>query len=149
MYEPLLSGSSTTNAVPTHVRPIASVQPPVRVVVVPSMVFAGQVSPEVLLAAATIVGNTATAMSPGPPIAAPAHRLAFYLEHRAWRERKILDTLAGGPIGLPAIVAVAYDDTPADRHAPAARSALVHLLKLEAEGKVAQDAESLWSARGT
>jgi glyoxylase-like metal-dependent hydrolase (beta-lactamase superfamily II) len=82
----------------------------------------------------------------GPPIGGPAHRLAFYLEHRAWREARVLAALADGPRPLAAIVPVAYDDTPAARFGIAARSALAHLLKLRAEGRVEELPDGAWGA---
>lgn len=80
----------------------------------------------------------------GPPIGGPAHRLDFYLGHRAWREEKLLEALAGGALALEELVPVAYDDTPPERHGPAARSALAHLLKLEAEGRAKADPDGRW-----
>ncbi len=82
----------------------------------------------------------------GPPIGGPAHRLAFYLEHRAWREARILAALADGPRALGDIVPVAYADTPPASHPIAARSALAHLLKLKAEGRVEEDPGGAWLA---
>jgi glyoxylase-like metal-dependent hydrolase (beta-lactamase superfamily II) len=81
----------------------------------------------------------------GPPIGAPAHRLAFYLEHRAWREGRILLALSDGPRSLAEIVPRAYQDTPPARHGIAARSALAHLLKLRAEGRVEERADGTWA----
>ena len=80
----------------------------------------------------------------GPPIGGAAHRLDFYLQHRAWREEKILALLATGPRTLDEIVPAAYDDTPPERHGPAARSALAHLLKLRDEGRAAVDPDGRW-----
>jgi hypothetical protein len=40
---------------------------------------------------------------------------------------------------------VAYDDTSADRHGLAGRSALAHLLKLEREGRVARGGDDRWA----
>jgi len=40
----------------------------------------------------------------------------------------------------------AYDDTPAERHGLAARSALAHLLKLKAEGRVEEAPGGKWRA---
>ena len=41
----------------------------------------------------------------------------------------------------------AYDDTPADRHALAGRSALAHLIKLRTEGRVEGKEGGPWRAR--
>jgi glyoxylase-like metal-dependent hydrolase (beta-lactamase superfamily II) len=80
----------------------------------------------------------------GPPIGGPAHRLDFYLGHRAWREEKVFAALAQGPRSIEDLVPEVYDDTPPERHAPAARSALAHLLKLRDEGRVAVDPNGRW-----
>jgi len=80
----------------------------------------------------------------GPPIGGPAHRLAFYLEHRAWREERVVAALANGPLALAELVPGVYDDVPPERHGPAARSALAHLLKLRAEGRVTEDSDGRW-----
>jgi glyoxylase-like metal-dependent hydrolase (beta-lactamase superfamily II) len=80
----------------------------------------------------------------GPPIGGPAHRLDFYLAHRAWREAKVLAALTKGPRTAEELVPVVYDDTPPERHGPAARSALAHLLKLEVEGRVLPMPDGRW-----
>ena len=80
----------------------------------------------------------------GPPIGGAHHRLDFYLKHRAWREEKILDALARGPATVEALVPVVYDDTPPERHGPAARSALAHLIKLRDEGRATVDPDGRW-----
>jgi glyoxylase-like metal-dependent hydrolase (beta-lactamase superfamily II)/8-oxo-dGTP pyrophosphatase MutT (NUDIX family) len=80
----------------------------------------------------------------GPPIGGAAHRLDFYLRHRAWREEKILTALGETPRTVEELVPVVYDDTPPERHGPAARSALAHLLKLRDEGKVKVDPDGRW-----
>jgi len=98
---------------------------------------------------ARLAALPATLLLPGhgPPIGGPAHRLAFYLEHRAWREGRILAALADGPRALADIVTRAYDDTPPARHGIAARSALAHLLKLRAEGRAAEAGDGLWRVK--
>jgi glyoxylase-like metal-dependent hydrolase (beta-lactamase superfamily II)/8-oxo-dGTP pyrophosphatase MutT (NUDIX family) len=97
-----------------------------------------------------LLERPATLLLPGhgPPIGGPRHRLRFYLEHRAWREGRIVAALGEGTRALEEIVTVAYDDTPVDRHGIAARSALAHLLKLEGEGRVEQAADGRWLAAG-
>lgn len=85
----------------------------------------------------------------GPPIGGPRHRLRFYLEHRRWREERILAALGTSPAGLEELVPRAYDDTPPERHGLAARSALAHLLKLAAEGRAREEAAGRWVRAGT
>ena len=80
----------------------------------------------------------------GPPIGGPAHRLDFYLRHRAWREEKILTALESGPRSIADLVPEVYDDTPPERHGPAGRSALAHLLKLRDEGRAEVDPDGRW-----
>jgi glyoxylase-like metal-dependent hydrolase (beta-lactamase superfamily II) len=80
----------------------------------------------------------------GPPIGGARHRLDFYLTHRAWREAKILTALGDAPRTVEDLVPVVYDDTPPERHGPAARSALAHLLKLRDEGKATVDPNGRW-----
>ena len=84
----------------------------------------------------------------GPPIGGPAHRLDFYLQHRAWREEKILAALDSGPQSIAELVPGVYDDTPPERHGPAGRSALAHLLKLRDEGRAKVDPDGRWRRTG-
>jgi len=84
----------------------------------------------------------------GPPIGGPAHRLRFYLEHRALREGKVLSALAPGPLTLEELVPLAYDDTPGANPALAARSALAHLLKLRGESRADVDPDGRWRLLG-
>jgi glyoxylase-like metal-dependent hydrolase (beta-lactamase superfamily II)/8-oxo-dGTP pyrophosphatase MutT (NUDIX family) len=97
---------------------------------------------------ARLLERPATVILPGhgPPMGGPAHRLRFYLEHRAMREGKILAAVQSGASSMAAIVTQAYDDTPADRHGLAARSALAHLLKLRDEDRVSGSPEEGWRA---
>ncbi|MBK4737733.1 MBL fold metallo-hydrolase [Noviherbaspirillum pedocola] len=68
------------------------------------------------------------------------------LAHRRAREDKVLRALrAVGSARLEALVPAVYDDVPANRHAPAARSLLAHLVKLEAEGKAVAN-DGVWRA---
>jgi glyoxylase-like metal-dependent hydrolase (beta-lactamase superfamily II) len=84
----------------------------------------------------------------GPPIGGPRHRLRYYLEHRRRREERVRAALEAGPRTLEEVVVDAYDDTPAESHGLAARSALAHLLKLEAEGRVVRAGEDRWARPG-
>jgi ribonuclease/clavin/mitogillin len=84
----------------------------------------------------------------GPPIGGPRHRLRYYLEHRRRREERVRAALDAGPRTLEEVVARAYEDTPLESHGLAARSALAHLLKLEAEGRVVRAGEDRWARAG-
>ncbi len=60
------------------------------------------------------------------------------LAHRLRREHKVIRTLetSSGGATIDELVAVVYDDVPAQRHAMASRSLLAHLRKLETEQRV-------------
>ena len=71
----------------------------------------------------------------------------FLITHRLSREHKIARTLkALTPVNLKTLTAKAYDDVPAAIHGVAERSALAHLLKLEAEHRAFRDGD-LWHLR--
>lgn len=76
----------------------------------------------------------------------PATIIDYLITHRLAREHKVaqaLDKLA--PVDLKDLTRKAYGDVPAAIHGVAARSALAHLLKLEADGRAVQK-NSLWHA---
>lgn len=68
-----------------------------------------------------------------------------YITHRLERAAKIYAVVAGEPSTLDQIVALAYGDTPVSLHPIARYSALAHLDKLVAEGRV-EVADDLWRA---
>lgn len=74
--------------------------------------------------------------SHGPPIGDPAGKLDEYVAHRLAREAKVLGAFERGARDLDSVVRGAYDDTPLALHGLASRSALAHLLKLQADGRV-------------
>ena len=77
----------------------------------------------------------------GPTVWSARDKLGEYLEHRALRERQVLDGLRRGPSLPEELVTEIYGGYPEELHGPAARSVLAHLLKLEAEGAVARLSE--------
>lgn len=82
-------------------------------------------------------------------MAQPEAVIDFLITHRLSREHKIarvLETLS--PVSLKELTARAYDDVPAPLLGVAARSALAHLLKLQAEGR-ACESDGLWQHPGT
>ncbi|MDB4975665.1 MAG: uncharacterized protein JWN48_4006 [Myxococcaceae bacterium] len=86
-----------------------------------------------------MAGRDASQLLPahGLPIGDPAAKLAFYIQHRLQREAKVLAALAtfAEPVGLEALVPIAYADT-APYAWPLARLALeAHLIKLVREGR--------------
>ena len=74
----------------------------------------------------------------------PAAVMDYLITHRLSREHKVWRALeALAPVSLKDLTARAYDDVPAAIHGLAARSALAHLLKLEAEHRAFVD-DGLW-----
>jgi glyoxylase-like metal-dependent hydrolase (beta-lactamase superfamily II) len=80
----------------------------------------------------------------GPAVLCPGHgpvvwdaraKLREYLDHRAERERQIVEALANGPATPDELVPTIYADHPAALHPVAARSVLAHLLAMEREGR--------------
>lgn len=76
----------------------------------------------------------------------PGVVIDYLITHRLAREHKIEKALKEtGPADLKTITARAYDDVPEALHGVASRSALAHLLKLEADQKAVQEDEA-WQA---
>lgn len=76
----------------------------------------------------------------------PAAVIDYLITHRLSREHKVWRALeALSPVSLKDLTARAYDDVPAAIHGLAARSALAHLLKLEAEHRAFTEGD-LWHA---
>lgn len=71
----------------------------------------------------------------GPVVLDALAKLDEYLEHRAERERQVLDALADGPRTPEEMVPQIYEGYPPEVLELAARSLLAHLMKLEAEGR--------------
>jgi glyoxylase-like metal-dependent hydrolase (beta-lactamase superfamily II) len=90
----------------------------------------------------------------GPRVLHPAHgetmpdgpaRIAQALEHRRWREEKILEILGEGPLPLAELTRRAYQDVPPIALSFAERSALASLLWLGRRGRAACS-EGRWKA---
>jgi glyoxylase-like metal-dependent hydrolase (beta-lactamase superfamily II) len=77
----------------------------------------------------------------GPVVEDAQAKITQYLEHRAQRERQILDELSAGAKRVAEIVKALYRAYPANLHAAAGQSVLSHLIKLEREGRVARDGD--------
>jgi glyoxylase-like metal-dependent hydrolase (beta-lactamase superfamily II) len=71
----------------------------------------------------------------GPVVLDAVAKLQEYLDHRAERERQVLDALTHGARTIGEIVAIVYESYPAEMHELAARSVLAQLLKLGGEGR--------------
>lgn len=77
----------------------------------------------------------------GDPIADGVAKLQAYVAHRAAREERIRAAVVGGADTLGAVVAKAYDDTPAWLWPVAAKSARAHLERLRRGGRVGRSGE--------
>jgi len=81
----------------------------------------------------------------GPPLPEPRKLTRALLFHRMERERSIMARVMKAPTSVPALRATLYSQTHPRLQRAAERNVLAHLLKLEAEGKVARDGE-MWRA---
>jgi glyoxylase-like metal-dependent hydrolase (beta-lactamase superfamily II) len=72
----------------------------------------------------------------GPVVLRGADKLEEYLEHRAMRERQILQSLEDGARSVDELVEVVYVGYPPEVLELAGRSVVAHLLKLDVEGRV-------------
>jgi len=83
----------------------------------------------------------------GGPIRDPQDKLAHYVQHRLWREEKVLAALVARaePSDAASLVPEAYDDAPRAVWPLAERSVEAHLLKLERDGR-ARRTEAGWRA---
>jgi ribonuclease/clavin/mitogillin len=71
----------------------------------------------------------------GPPIGGGRQKLDALIQHRQWREDKVVEALAGGEAPLEDLLPHVYDDVPEKQWGFARRSLLAHLLHLEASGR--------------
>ncbi len=77
----------------------------------------------------------------GPYITNPGARIEEYIEHRLMRERRLLAALAEGERSQARLLAIAWDDVPAEMRPVAAIVMRAHLEKLEAEGRLPEGLE--------
>ena len=75
----------------------------------------------------------------GPPNRGVDQMLAERIQHRALRERRVLESLADGPLAQDALRVCVYADTPEADPRLAALTLEAHLAKLEGEGRVRRD----------
>lgn len=73
----------------------------------------------------------------GPVVLDAPAKLREYLDHRADRERQVLEGLGDGAHSVQDLVARIYAGYPPEVHPLAARSVVAHLQKLASEGRVA------------
>lgn len=81
----------------------------------------------------------------GPPLPDPRALVRGMLSHRVAREAALLATLEGGPMAADELVARCYAELDPLLVPAAQRTVLAHLLKLQAEGRVTNDAD-IWQA---
>ena len=87
---------------------------------------------------ATELGDFGLFPGHGPPHTSSCTRLQQLLNHRLWRQDKVLEALESEPDGatLDQLTPVIYEDVPEIAHIFAARSLQAHLDKLSHDGKV-------------
>ena len=81
----------------------------------------------------------------GPPTIMVRQKFTEYLEHRLWRERKILEAWNQGLRDHGELLPAVYDDVPEKAYPLAARQLEAHLIRLERAGSI----ERLGSAHET
>lgn len=72
----------------------------------------------------------------GPPTIAVREKFTEYLEHRLWREEKILDAWHEGLRDPRELLPAVYDDVPERAYPLAARQLEAHLIRLERAGSI-------------
>ena len=83
----------------------------------------------------------------GPAVTEPRAKLQEYIDHRLMREQQILEAMQAGLERIPEMVQRIYADVDPRLHGFAGESVRAHLLKLESEGRVTQEAiggETAW-----
>jgi ribonuclease/clavin/mitogillin len=77
----------------------------------------------------------------GPRIDDGPGKLREYIDHRRQRDEQILAALRSGASSVAGVVEIVYAAYPRALHAAAGESVTSHLLKLEAEGRVAREGD--------
>ncbi len=72
----------------------------------------------------------------GPAVKNAAAKLREYIDHRLWREEKILDAWSRGLRTPEEMLPTVYDDVPKEAHPLARRQILAHLERLRRTGRV-------------
>jgi glyoxylase-like metal-dependent hydrolase (beta-lactamase superfamily II) len=90
-----------------------------------------------------LLGLRAEVLCPGhgPYVGDPAAKVTEYLDHRLDRERRLLAALDAGERSRERLLAIAWDDVPAELRPAAAIVMEAHLGKLAAEGRLPADLE--------
>ena len=77
----------------------------------------------------------------GPYVWDPAAKLDEYLEHRLWREERLVEALSAGLRTRDELLDSAWSDAPAELRDFAALSLVSHLEKLAEEGRLPEGVE--------
>ncbi len=72
----------------------------------------------------------------GPAVKNGVPKLREYIEHRLWRERRVLAAWREGRRDPEAMLPAVYDDVPREAHPLAARQILAHLTRLRRAGQL-------------
>lgn len=83
----------------------------------------------------------------GAPVANPAERLDWLIDHRLSREASILEALRAGPASAGELARRIYTDTPAVLRPAAERNVFAHLIDLLGKSRVRPETELSASAR--
>jgi ribonuclease/clavin/mitogillin len=72
----------------------------------------------------------------GPAVKNAVAKLREYIDHRLWRERRVLAAWRDGKRDPEAMLPAVYDDVPREAHPLAARQILAHLTRLRRAGQL-------------
>jgi glyoxylase-like metal-dependent hydrolase (beta-lactamase superfamily II) len=72
----------------------------------------------------------------GPPLVDAAAKIQEYLDHRRWREERILAAWEGGLRDPEAMLPTVYDDAPPEAWPLATRQIEAHLVRLRRAGRI-------------
>lgn len=78
----------------------------------------------------------------GPVVLDGPAKIQEYLDHRALRERQIVEDLSAGPATVDTLVRRIYTETPPELIAMAAHNVRAHLEHLETRGRVTRDGDA-------
>ena len=82
-------------------------------------------------------------------MAGPAQAMQRIIDHRLQREAKVFAAVPGdGALPVDSLLAAVYADVPPHLHTMARRSLLAHLLKLQHDGRMAEQAPGHWARVG-
>jgi ribonuclease/clavin/mitogillin len=74
----------------------------------------------------------------GPAVKNAVPKLREYIDHRLWREQRVLDAWNDGRRDPAAMLPTVYDDVPREAHPLATRQILAHLARLRQGGRLSE-----------